>query len=58
MFKSVLGKVEEMGGVRAKETKLMVTSSLKEQNLLRGNTKVVYEHGEANCQKITMAWDI
>lgn len=34
MFKSVLGKVEEMGGVRAKETKLMVTSSLKEQNLL------------------------
>lgn len=45
MFKSVLGKVEEMGGVRAKETKLMVTSSLKEQNLLRGNTKVVYEHG-------------
>lgn len=33
-----------MGGVRPKETKLMVTSSLKEQNLLRGNTKVVYEH--------------
>lgn len=44
MFSSVLGKVEEMGGVKPKETKLMVTSSLKGQNLLKGNTKVVYEH--------------
>ena len=44
MFSSVLGKVEEMGGVKPKETKLMVTSSLKQQNLLKGNTKVVYEH--------------
>ena len=44
MFSDVLGKVEEMGGVKPKETKLMVTSSLKQQNLLKGNTKVVYEH--------------
>ncbi len=44
MFSSVLGKVEEMGGVKPKETKLIVTSSLKQQNLLKGNTKVVYEH--------------
>ncbi len=44
MFSSVLGKVEQMGGVKPRETKLMVTSSLKEQNLLKGNTKVVYEH--------------
>lgn len=44
MFSSVLGKVEEMGGMKPKETKLMVTSSLKQQNLLKGNTKVVYEH--------------
>lgn len=44
MFSTVLGKVEEMGGVKPKETKLMVTSSLKQQNLLKGNTKVVYEH--------------
>lgn len=44
MFSSVLGKVEELGGVKPKETRLMVTSSLKEQNLLKGNTKVVYEH--------------
>ena len=44
MFNTVLGKVEEMGGVKPKETKLMVTSSLKQQNLLKGNTKVVYEH--------------
>lgn len=44
MFSTVLRKVEEMGGVKPKETKLMVTSSLKQQNLLKGNTKVVYEH--------------
>lgn len=44
MFSSVLDKVEEMGGVKPKETKLQVTSSLKSQNLLKGNTKVVYEH--------------
>lgn len=44
MFCSVLKKVEEMGGMKPKETKLMVTSSLKQQNLLKGNTKVVYEH--------------
>ena len=44
MFSSVLDKVEEMGGVKPKETKLQVTSSLKFQNLLKGNTKVVYEH--------------
>lgn len=44
MFSTVLGKVEEMGGVKPKETKLMVISSLKQQNLLKGNTKVVYEH--------------
>jgi putative ATP-dependent endonuclease of OLD family len=44
MFCSVLDKVEEMGGVKPKETKLRVTSSLKSQNLLKGNTKVVYEH--------------
>ena len=44
MFSTVLGKVEEMGGVKPKETKLMVTSSLKQQNLLKGNTKIVYEH--------------
>lgn len=44
MFSSVLGKVEEMGGVKPKETKLKVTSSLRQQNLLKGNTKVVYEH--------------
>ena len=44
MFSSVLDKVEEMRGVKPKETKLQVTSSLKSQNLLKGNTKVVYEH--------------
>lgn len=44
LFRSVLGKVEEMGGFKPKETKLMITSSLQQQNLLKGNTKVVYEH--------------
>lgn len=44
MFSSVIDKVEKMGGVKPKETKLMVTSSLNDQNLLKGNTKVVYEH--------------
>lgn len=44
MFKTVISKVEEMGGVKPKETKLKVTSSLKRQNLLKGNTKVVYDH--------------
>lgn len=44
LFSSVIGKVEEMGGFKPKETRLMITSSLQQQNLLKGNTKVVYEH--------------
>lgn len=44
MFSEVLGKVADMGGFKPKETKLMITSSLQQQNLLKGNTKVVYEH--------------
>lgn len=44
LFSSVIGKVAEMGGFKPKETKLMITSSLQQQNLLKGNTKVVYEH--------------
>lgn len=44
MFNDVLGKVADMGGFKPKETKLMITSSLQQQNLLKGNTKVVYEH--------------
>lgn len=47
MFQTVISKVEEMGGVKPNETKLKVTSSLKQQNLLKGNTKVVYEYSEA-----------
>lgn len=48
MFREVLDSVEKMGGVKPKETRLKVTSSLKQQNLLKGNTKVVYEHSEAH----------
>lgn len=44
MFQTVISKVEEMGGVKPNETKLKVTSSLKQQNLLKGNTKVVYDY--------------
>lgn len=44
MFSEVVDKVEEMGGFMPKETKLKITSSLQQQNLLKGNTKVVYEH--------------
>ena len=44
LFSEVLYKVEDMGGFIPKETKLKITSSLQQQNLLKGNTKVVYEH--------------
>lgn len=44
MFSEVVKKVEEIGGFMPKETKLKITSSLQQQNLLKGNTKVVYEH--------------
>lgn len=44
MFSEVVDKVEEVGGFMPKETKLKITSSLQQQNLLKGNTKVVYEH--------------
>lgn len=44
MFSEVVDKVEEIGGFMPKETKLKITSSLQQQNLLKGNTKVVYEH--------------
>ena len=43
MFSEVVEKVEEIGGFMPKETKLKITSSLQQQNLLKGNTKVVYE---------------
>lgn len=44
LFCDVLDKVADMGGFKPQETKLIVTSSLQQQNLLKGNTKVVYEH--------------
>lgn len=43
MFKEVIGKVESMGGMKPKDTKLKITSSLQQRNLLNGNTKVVYD---------------
>jgi predicted ATP-dependent endonuclease of OLD family len=45
LFNEIVGKVSEMGGMTEKETQLKIISDLQKKELLKGNTKVVYNHG-------------
>lgn len=43
LFKSVIKKVKKFGGIRENETVVKIISTLSQQQLLKGNTTVVYE---------------
>lgn len=44
VFESIIKDIEQLGGMRRKETVIKVISSLQHKELLKGNTTVVYEH--------------
>ena len=46
MFKEVLGKIRELGGMSPNEMKLKIVSSLQQRELLKGNTTVLYNHND------------
>lgn len=43
LFESVINKVKKFGGIRENETIVKIISTLSQQQLLKGNTTVVYE---------------
>ena len=43
LFSSVVDKVKKFGGIRENETIVKIISTLKQKQLLKGNTTVVYE---------------
>lgn len=54
LFNNVIEKVKKFGGIRENETIVKFISTLSQQQLLKGNTTVVYEAEDYNCQKATM----
>lgn len=44
LFKDVISKVKKFGGIRENETVVKIISTLSQQQLLKGNTTVVYEN--------------
>lgn len=44
LFEGVISKVKKFGGIRENETVVRIISTLSQQQLLRGNTTVVYEN--------------
>lgn len=42
LFENVIGKVKKFGGIRENETVVKIISTLSQQQLLKGNTTVVY----------------
>ncbi|MDR3256664.1 MAG: ATP-dependent endonuclease [Endomicrobium sp.] len=48
LFKPVVDKVKEFGGIKPDESQISVISSLQHQELLKGNTTVFYKIDDAN----------
>lgn len=46
LFKSIIEKIKRFGGIKENETVVKIISSLSQQELLKGNTTVVYEANE------------
>jgi predicted ATP-dependent endonuclease of OLD family len=44
LFKDVIGKVKNFGGVKLNDTDIAIISTLQHRELLEGNTTVVYAH--------------
>lgn len=46
VFKNVIEKVKEFGGIRKDDSIIKIISSLEEKNILRENTTVMYDHSD------------
>jgi predicted ATP-dependent endonuclease of OLD family len=46
IFQDVIKKVKDFGGIKPDDTKIKITSTLQHQELLEGNTTVMYEHDD------------
>lgn len=44
LFKDIVKKITDMGGMIPSETQISIISTLQQRNLLQGNTTVVYKH--------------
>jgi predicted ATP-dependent endonuclease of OLD family len=44
LFKDVIGKVKDFGGIKLNDTDIAIISTLQHRELLEGNTTVVYTH--------------
>lgn len=45
LFKSIIDDVRQFGGMKVGDTELQIKSTLQQQQLLEGNTTVMYGHG-------------
>ena len=48
LFKNIIKKVSDFGGVKPNESEIDIISNLQHRELLKGNTTVVYKHDENN----------
>ncbi len=46
IFQSVIDKVRKFGGIKPDDTRISITSTLQHKDILKGNTTVLYNHGE------------
>jgi hypothetical protein len=46
LFKAIIKKVGDFGGVKPNESEIEIISSLQHKELLKGNTTVVYKHDD------------
>lgn len=48
LFEDVIGKVKKFGGIRPGDSKIAIISTLQQRELLKGNTTVMYDHGNSS----------
>ncbi len=48
LFEEIINKVSVFGGIKPKESEIEIISNLQHRELLKGNTTVVYKHGDDN----------
>lgn len=46
LFRETINKVKKFGGIKPDDTKIKITSTLQHKELLKGNTTVMYLHGD------------
>lgn len=48
LFKTIIKKVGDFGGIKPNESEIEIISNLQHQELLKGNTTIVYKHDDYN----------